>query len=731
VTRPRPSLITRFGRSIGAIGLALWLGPSAARAQDSTGTLLVRVHRLADSTPVSGAFVRSGRVAATTDIAGAGRIELLAKLSSVTVSHPSFESQTFEMTIEPNVTQRADIYLRPGDQATVIQATRVGARVSEEPLAVALFDQAAVTDALARHPGDLTGFFPEPAMRLQPLSGALDASRLRLKGLAGQYHALLIDGLPLLGGRPGSFGLGQIGLSDIAGAEVVTGAATSLHGPVAGSGVVNLISRRPDRNRLRLGLDQTSEKGGDVFLWGSRRPSPTLGVTLAADFHQQRLVDADDDAWGELPRAIRFSVRPRLYLDSPNGDGVMATVGAMSEDRTGGFLNTNTDPNPYREERQTRRFDLALAGHRLEAEGGRWELNAATVFQSTGHRFGPIRERDRRSFLFVEGSYRRPFGRTTVVAGLGYQREALRQQDFPAFDYTHSVPTGFGRVITTVGGQTVIAIAARCDQHNVHGTQCRSSGAVLIRPNAASDLRIAVGEGYVSPTPLTDEVVAVGLHATFPVTAKAERFQTASVDWRTIRGEVEFSAAVALSRVALPVRLIPLVGDTADRLRLINVEEPTRIFWGELAARWHRAPVSGRAYYAYLNGSEGVPEEGRTGRRALELAPRHTLGVDLSWTGPGPATPTVTLETAVVGAQSVYDNPTRTRTPAYPRVGGLASFRSGRARLFLSGENLLGKTLRDYQPVVLTTLLEGGRRTTAPWIPLRGRVINIGAVVDW
>lgn len=701
------------------------------RAQDSTGTLMVRVLRDADSTPLAGAFVRSGRVSGITDRAGVARVALPAKLWSVTVSHPAFESHTFEMTIEPNVSQQADIVLAPrlGSGNVIVQVTRTAVKLADEPLSVAQLDQRSVVDALQRHPGDLTGLLRGASVRPQAMSGALDATRLRLRGLPGQYVAVLIDELPLLGGRPGSFGLLQMGLGDLGSAELLTGSTTSLHGPAAGAGVLNLVSRPPDRDRIRLGLDQSSEKSGDVFFWGARRFSPTLGATLLTDFHQQRLVDADDDGWGEFPRAIRLSVRPRMVVDLPNGDGLLATVGGMTEDRTGGFLTATNDPNPYREERRTRRIDAGVAAHRLEAGGGRWDARIATAFQSTSHRFDALRERDRRSFIFGELSYRRPVGKALAVAGIGFQREALRQRDLPAFDYTHSLPSAFARVTLPLSDRMIAAVTGRCDQHNLHGTQCTPQAALLVRPKANTDARLSLGAGYVAPTPLTDEVEAVGLHATVPVAAKAERIRTASLDVRVADGPLTLTALLSYARVALPVRLIPLVGDSARRLRLVNVDEPTRIFAGELAATFNRTPISARAYYGYLNGTEGVP--GGTGRRETDLTPRHIIGLDLTWLAPTPTAPTASLEIAYVGSQAVYDNPFRTRTPGYPLVNGIASLRSGKARLFLSGENLLDKKLRDYQLVVLPAVVVGGRRTTSPWVPLRGRVINVGALVDW
>lgn len=726
------SLVLRLGRT------ALWLSPVAVSwpapllGQDSTGVLQVRVLSAADSTPLGGAFVRSGRVSGTTDPAGLVRVNLGATLAGITVSRPGFATRVFEMTILPAVVQRAEIYLPIlGDLTNrVVQVSRAATAATEDPTPVVLLNPGDVTDALERRPGDLLGLIDGPGIHEQPLSGAVDATQIRLRGLKGQYTGLLIDGLPLQGSRLGSFGLLQLSPIDLDGVEILLGAATPYHGPGVGAGAINLISRRPDRDRIRLAVDQSSEKGGDIAIWGAKRFSPRVGATTVVDFHQQRLADQDEDSWGEFPRAIRFALRPRIYLDSPNGDGLMVTAGGMTEDRTGGFLVSTADPNPYREERQTRRIDGGLAAHHLDASGGRWELSMATVFQSTSHRFDAARERDRRVFLFGELWYRRPLGKATVTAGLGYQRETLREQELQAFDFTHTVPSVFTRAVFPFSKKVTAALTGRCDYHSVHGTECMPGASVLLRPAANTQIRLSFGEGYVAPTPLTDDVEAIGLRVTVPVLAKAERFRTGSIDFRRAAGRVEWSGQLAYSRIALPVRLIPFSGDPT-RLLLINVPGSTRMISGSLAASLDLAPVSARIYYSYLKGTEGIP--GGTGRRETALTPRHSFGAEGTWSlpGPGGGAPAINLNLQYIGSQSVVDNPFLTRTPGYLLSSGVASLRSGKARLFLSGQNLFDKKLRNYQLVVLPDIAVGGRRTTSPWIPLRGRVISVGAVVDW
>jgi iron complex outermembrane receptor protein len=182
------------------------------------------------------------------------------------------------------------------------------------------------------------------------------------------------------------------------------------------------------------------------------------------------------------------------------------------------------------------------------------------------------------------------------------------------------------------------------------------------------------------------------------------------------------------TRVGLPLRLVPLVGDTAGRLRLLNLAEPTRVLAADLSASWRHAPFTLGAFYAFRHGTEGIP--GASGRRDVDLVPTHRIGLAVGWRSPRGAGTAVDADLSFVGPQTLTDNAFRTSTSGYGLFNGLVSQRSGRARLYVSGENLFDVKLRNYEPVFFDPI-EAGRRTNAPWVPLRGRVISLGALVDW
>ncbi len=703
-----------------------------ASAQQAIGTLVVTV-RGPDSLPLRGAFVRSDRRGGVTNDSGQARIALPARLASILVSHPGYRPATFEITILPDVTQRYELALDPNsgqpNDATV-HSTRGDRAASAEPVALRILGRDELNRRALSHPTDLTRLFPGGSQAtVRSRGGLVDAVGLELNGVRGLPAGILIDGLPLLGAQPGAFGLLQLSPLEFDQVEVIGGPATVFATGGAGGGLMNLVSRRPERDQARVGINQTSEKGGDVLFWGSRRQSSALSASLFADFHQQRLVDSDDDGWGEFPRAIRLSVRPRVYLERPNGDGVMATVGAMSEDRTGGFLFTNSGANLYREERRARRFDAGLVARRSLGNQGTLNFKFSAASQSVRHVFGEVLERDRRSTVFTELSYHDAIGPVDLVAGVGYLRETLRQRDFAGFDFTHEIPSVFGTVTKELSPDLTASASGRCEYHNIHGAQCLPRADALFRPAGEVELRLFAASGYSPATPLADAAETLGFHALLPVTTKASQSRSAGIDLEWRRRRISLMGSVALTRVSLPIKAIPFAGDTAFRLRLINVAEPTRVASAELRVEYRKDPVVVDGFVGLVRATEGVPGAGV--RRDAELTPRHTFGASFRWQAPSAAGTTVSLDAKYVGSQPTTDNPFLTATKGYGLMNGTVSQRSGRARLYLSAENLLDVKLADYHAVFFSAPVAGGRRTPTPWAPLRGRVISLGGMVDW
>lgn len=91
-------------------------------------------------------------------------------------------------------------------------------------------------------------------------------SSLAVQGLSGQNVKILVDGVPVVGRTNGNIDLGQINLANIERVEIIEGPASVFYGTDALAGVVNLISRRGQAEKFKIGLTSQYEQLGERSL---------------------------------------------------------------------------------------------------------------------------------------------------------------------------------------------------------------------------------------------------------------------------------------------------------------------------------------------------------------------------------------------------------------------------------------------------------------------------------
>src|SRR4028119_809818 len=113
-------------------------------------------------------------------------------------------------------------------EVIIVQATRSGRRVQDEPIRVEVIDREEIEEKILMVPGNISMLVAETGgLRVQVTSPALGAANVRVRGLEGRYTQLLADGLPLYG-QASSIGLLQIAPTDLGQVEVIKGAASAL-----------------------------------------------------------------------------------------------------------------------------------------------------------------------------------------------------------------------------------------------------------------------------------------------------------------------------------------------------------------------------------------------------------------------------------------------------------------------------------------------------------------------
>ncbi|SEC88809.1 TonB-dependent receptor plug domain-containing protein [Terriglobus roseus] len=707
-----------------ALALLLLCVATTASAQSAGPTIRVEVKT--DLGPVNDAVVTTNGKSVSTGPDGTAVLPSSPGRIAIDVSKDGFFPVHTIVTVTANQQAGVEIELQPAkteEEEVTVYATRTNTRLQDSPLHVEVVGTDEINEELAMRPGDISMLLNEMGgIRVQTTSPGLGASSVRVQGMRGRYTAFLTDGLPLFGQQGAGLGLLQIPPMDLAQVEIIKGNASALYGSSAMAGVVNLISRRPDKKPTREFLFNRSSLGatdGSMFL-GSQL-TPHWGATLLAGGYGQEHQDLNGDGWADVAGYGRGVFRPRFFWDNKNGGTAVLTAGITYEDRSGGTIAGAVLPvtgQPYTEALKSARYDLG--GNAQRILDGRYVLSTrfAASDQDHRHQFGEDVEKDRHGLIFGEVSLRGSARKNTWVAGAAAQRDSYRPHDVPRFSYTYVVPGIFGQDDIEVAPWMSISGSARVDFHNVYGTFFSPRISVLLR-KAGWTSRLSVGQGFFAPTPLTEETEAAGL-AKLQLLAplKAERGRNASVDLSRSFGAISLSSTFFASNIDHPVYT-----DRGAVYELLNLTGPTRNRGVELLATYRKAPFSVTSTYTYVRTSELEPVGGRAD---VALTPRQNFGVVGTWEREG--TTRIGLECYYTGEQRLEYNPYRDVSRPYVLVGAMGERKvTAHVKLFLNLENLTNVRQTRWDPLLLPSRESDGRWTVDAWAPLDGRVANGGA----
>lgn len=608
------------------------------------------------------------------------------------------------------------------DQEIVVQATRSGNTLRDEPIRVDVIPQEDIEEKQMMTPGNIAMMMTEsPGVRTQLTSPSLGAANIRIQGMPGRYTAFLADGLPLYGGEAPAIGLLQIPPSDLAQVEVIKGTASALYGPAALAGAVNLVSKRPGAEpEANIMLNATSRDGQDATLYAAAPIGGRWGASVTAGYNRQTEKDVGGDGWADIPGYNRWTLRPRLFWTGESGAKLLLTAGAMTERRAGGTLPGRIAPDgqPFVQTLDSDRFDAGLVGETPLASGT-LQLRASAMTRRADHVFGAVIENDRSHSLFAETSFAAKSGNTSWLAGAAVQADTFHSVNFSAFDYTYVVPALFAQVEQAVSEDLTLAASARWDAHNRYRSQLSPRLSLLYKPGPLT-VRASLGRGFYAPTPFVDAIEESGLSRLAPLgRLKPETAQTASLDIGYDKGPLKASLTLFGSNIRNAVRLDDIA---ANRVALINVPGLTHTRGAELLLRYRWQGFSLTGSYVYVDASEPAPSG--AARRMVPLTPRHTASLDGMWEKRGAGR--IGLELFYTGAQALEDNPYRTRSRPYFGLGAMGELMLGKVSLFVNAENLLDVRQTRYNPLLLPQRAPDGRWTVDAWAPLDGFTLNGG-----
>jgi outer membrane receptor for ferrienterochelin and colicins len=165
---------------------------------------------------------------------------------------------------------------------------------------------------------------------------------IHINGMEGPYTMILIDGMPIVSALSTVYGLNGIPNSMVERIEVVKGPASSLYGSEAMGGIINVITKNPDKAPL-LSADVFSTSWGELsadaaIKFNTKKTTSLFGVNY---FNYQNKTDNNKDNFTDLTLQNRISLFNKWNFNRKDDRAASVAARYVYEDRWGGEMNWN------------------------------------------------------------------------------------------------------------------------------------------------------------------------------------------------------------------------------------------------------------------------------------------------------------------------------------------------------------------------------------------------------
>ncbi|MGY4386440.1 outer membrane receptor for ferrienterochelin and colicins [Pedobacter sp. UYP24] len=412
------------------------------------------------------------------------------------------------------------IYLEPssGELAEVtVQTTRTNQNLRDIPTRIEALPLEELDEKSTMRPGDIKMLLGETTgIHVQQTSAVSGTASFRIQGLDSRYTQLLQNGMPLYAGFSGNLSLLQINPLDLRQVEFIKGSASTLYGGGAIAGLVNLISKVPEKEpELTFLLNGTTAKGVDASGYYSEKWQH-IGTTIFGSLNYNGAYEPSNTGLSAIPQTKRFTINPKvfLYLDEHNSGwfGVNTTY----ENRLGGDLKViegkPDNIHQYFERNQTFRFSTQLSfTHNIDEES---KLNFKNTVGYFDRRLGELgfNFKGKQFSSFSEVNYVRNGEKASWVAGANLITDHFTAEPPQNnLNYDQTTLGAFAQNIYKASNWLSIESGLRLDRNTPAPAKPSSGLFILPRINALFKItdrltsRIGGGLGYKMPTLFNDE----------------------------------------------------------------------------------------------------------------------------------------------------------------------------------------------------------------------------------
>jgi outer membrane receptor for ferrienterochelin and colicins len=248
---------------------------------------------------------------------------------------------------------------------------------------------------------------------------------IHINGMEGPYTLILIDGMPLVSALSTVYGLSGIPNSIVERLEVVKGPAASLYGSEAMGGIINVITKSPER-AARLSADVMGTSWGEfnADLSLKKKLNDNIQSLLGINyFNYQNIIDKNKDGFTDVTLQNRISVFNKWHFKRPENRIASLAARYVYEDRWGGQTSWNKtwrgSDSIYGESVYTSRWEII----------GQYQLpvreKIMTQFSVIGHNqdsyYGTTSYQANQKVAFAQVYWDKQIGQHSLLSGASFR----------------------------------------------------------------------------------------------------------------------------------------------------------------------------------------------------------------------------------------------------------------------------------------------------------------------
>lgn len=266
-------------------------------------------------------LINENKAGTATNSSGYFKIENLASgIYQLNISHVGYIDTSFNINTSESL--NLNIQLIPDSiemSSLIITATRTPTIMRDVPQRVHIIDEKTIEEYPATNTDNLLRMIP--GINVNRSSGIFSRnSSVTMRGMPGASRSLiLLDGVPLNKSAGGTINWHLISPDEIERIEIVKGPGSALYGNNAMSGVINIITRKPQKKiqgKIEAGYGTYNTIKGQAMLYGnSFKESKGIYWKLGGFYRQ-------GDGYIIEPEESRDSLNVNAYLEEGNLNGL-------------------------------------------------------------------------------------------------------------------------------------------------------------------------------------------------------------------------------------------------------------------------------------------------------------------------------------------------------------------------------------------------------------------------